>query len=91
MSTTLWTRSWRYKTKPVKAKKDKPAKPSARRVHVEVRDPDQNLVFVKAYRGKDHTFHVILEEGPIPKPKKQSKTKTKKENTSGTPTASAGQ
>ena len=49
---TVWLRSWKYKT----GKK-------RRRVHVEVRDPDLNLYLVKVYRGKDHTFHIILEEG----------------------------
>lgn len=53
----IWTRAWRYKAK----KKG--------RVHIEVRDPDQTFGFVRSYRGKDHTYHVILEEG-YKKPRK---------------------
>ena len=33
-----------------------------RKVHIEVRDPKMALELVKTYRGKDHTFHIILKE-----------------------------
>lgn len=44
----VWLRSWRTRKG---------------RVHIEVRDPEQNLEPVKVYRGKDHTLHIILKEG----------------------------
>jgi hypothetical protein len=49
---TVWLRGKKYKTKKKKGK----------RIHIEVRDPDLNLRLVKTYKGKDHTFHIILEE-----------------------------
>lgn len=48
---TVWIRSWK-----IKSKKNR------RRIHVEVRDPNMRLQIVKTYPGKDHTFHIILEE-----------------------------
>lgn len=53
MSTSAWVRSWQFKTRRTKKK----------RVHIEVRDPKQKLELVRTYTGKDHTFHIILEEG----------------------------
>lgn len=47
----VWTRAWKYRTNKKK-----------QRVHVEVRDPKLAFELVKVYRGKDHTFHIILEE-----------------------------
>ena len=48
---TVWLRGKKYRTRKKK-----------KRVHIEVRDPDLVLEMVKAYTGKDHTFHIILEE-----------------------------
>lgn len=53
MTETAWVRSWAFKTRKTKRK----------RVHIEVRDPKLGLSVVKTYTGKDHTFHIILEEG----------------------------
>ena len=47
---SVWLRSWRIRSK------------KRKRIHIEVRDADMLLSFVKAYKGKDHTFHIILEE-----------------------------
>jgi hypothetical protein len=48
----VWLRSWRFRTKTKK-----------KRIHIEVRDPNLSLAIIKSYRGKDHTFHIILTEG----------------------------
>lgn len=48
---TVWLRGKKYKTRKKK-----------RRLHIEVRDPDLTLELVRVYPGKDHTFHIILEE-----------------------------
>lgn len=49
---TIWLRGKKYKTK----------KRGKKRIHIEVRDPKMALALVETYRGKDHTFHIILEK-----------------------------